>query len=186
MARNKFTPVAGGIDSGVSADVDGNPIVNGSGGGTGTGDTVIDPGSLAGPGNSIEGSGDGKQRKKRGPNKSKNTQNRSLDLGTVQNSLIIAHYGLAAAFNAPELALTQDQADAYARAASDVMSHYDMGATAKTIAWVNLVTAMGGIYWGKLSAIAARKASEKAQKVRSNGAANPLDSLIPRASMGMV
>jgi hypothetical protein len=88
--------------------------------------------------------------------------------------------GLAAAFSASELALTEQQAEAYAAAASDVMSHYDMGATAKTIAWVNLLAAMGGIYWQKIGQISARKAGEKAARVKA--AVSPL---IPRTDMHM-
>lgn len=85
----------------------------------------------------------------------------------------------ASVFGASELALTEDQAAVYAVAAQDVLSHYDVGATAKTIAWVNLVGIMVGVYGTKMSEIAKRKAAEKAARVK---AANN-SQLVPRADM---
>jgi hypothetical protein len=90
--------------------------------------------------------------------------------------------GLAMTFQAQELALTVEQADAYAIAAQDVMAHYDMGTTAKTMAWVNLMGAMGAIYWDKFKQVSARKSAEKAARVASSSASN----FIPRANMGAV
>lgn len=181
MAKRIFKPVDGGINTDPIGD-EITPGTDTSGGSGGSGGVSLNPaelGNVPGTG-AIDGTeGTGKQKRKRGPNKSKRE---ALDLGTVKNTLIFAHFGLAGAFNAPELALTQEQADVYAAAASDVLSYYDTGATAKTIAWVNLLSAMGGIYYNKITQISSRKAVERAQKVREQAVQNS----VPRAAMGVV
>ena len=183
MAKRVFRAAEGGIAS--TTDPDNgelNDVVSGVGSG-GSGGTT-DPSTLtSGNGDvgngTIDGTeGTGKQRRKRAPNKTKKAP---LDLTTVQNSLVILHFGLAGAFNAPELALTSDQAQAYAMAASDVLQYYDTGATAKTIAWVNLLSAMGGIYYTKFAQINQRKAAERAAKVRELNSGT-----VPRSAMGVV
>ena len=157
---------------------DGTSLAGGDGNGAGT--VTLDPGTL-GTG-SDGGTGDitgteGTGKKQRKPRVAK-AKAQPLDINTVKNSLILLHMGVAAALSSSELMLSSTEADAYAIAVSDVMSHYDTGATAKTMSWINLVGAVGGIYWGKMAAVGKRKAGEKAAQVQAG--------TISRASMGQI
>ena len=100
----------------------------------------------------------GKPRGKRGAGAS--TQG-SLGLTHLATLLASLHIGLAVALDAPELALTPDQADALANATADVLACYDVGMSAKNAAWLNLAMTAGGIYGGKLIALSARKRAHR-------------------------
>lgn len=152
MAKLKFSPVAGGVLSGIGAtDDDTNNANSGNfGGGTGGEDTgVTDPGTVT-----ASNAGGGKERKKRGPNKGK-AQTAQMDVATLKNSLVFMHIIAAGIIGSPHIALTNDQADLYAAAVGDVMKHYDTSVPAKTLAWMNLAAAAGGIYYQKVLQIAA-------------------------------
>lgn len=170
-------------DANPGGDYDATNPAGGNGDGSLTGGLdggiTLDPASLGTGTGTIDGT-EGTGKKSRKPRTPKASKQAPLDINTVKNSLIIAHMGLAMTFQAQELALTNEQADAYAIAAQDVLSHYDTGATAKTMAWVNLMAAMGGIYWTKFQQVANRKNAERAARV---AAVNPN---ISRAQMGAV
>jgi hypothetical protein len=154
MAKLKFGPVEGGIQLGAGengGDVN-NPDSGNLGGRGGTEDNgVTDPATVTASGT---GSG-GKERKKRGPNKGK-AENKQMDVATLKNSLVFMHIIAAGVFGSPELALNTEQADLYASAVADVMKHYDTSVPAKTLAWMNLAAAAGGIYYQKVVEIGSR------------------------------
>lgn len=62
---------------------------------------------------------------------------------------------------APELELTEAEAKQYAEGVALVARHYDVGASAKTLDWFNLMTTMGSIYGMRAIAIAARRRAER-------------------------
>lgn len=52
----------------------------------------------------------------------------------------------AAFLSMPGLMLTEDESKNLAKAVAKVQAHYDIAASAKTLAWANLVFVAGGIY----------------------------------------
>lgn len=73
------------------------------------------------------------------------------------------HFGLAIAVKAPELQLNDAEAKQYAESIALVARHYDVGASAKTLDWFNLGTAMVAIYGTRFMMIADRRRRERAQ-----------------------
>ena len=71
------------------------------------------------------------------------------------------HFGLGIMLKAPELELSDDEAKQYAKGVAMVARHYDMGASAKTLDWFNLMTTMASIYGVRVIAIAARRKAER-------------------------
>ncbi len=159
MADLKLKPVEGGIRfrTGQIDDNVGGVDGGNQDGGTGGDNGITNPGDVTGG-----SSAPVKERKKRGPNKGK-SQDAQLDLATLKNSLVFMHIIAAGVFGSPELALTGEQADLYASAVSDVMKHYDTSVPAKTLAWMNLAAAAGGIYYQKVIAIGSRPEQPKSR-----------------------
>lgn len=75
--------------------------------------------------------------------------------------MISVHFGLSIVVKAKELELTQDEARAYAESVAMVARHYDVGASAKTLDWFNLLTTMGSIYGLRVMMIAERRRRER-------------------------
>lgn len=91
-----------------------------------------------------------RERKKRGPNKAKN---KPLDIVDIRDTLVTSHFLAANFLRCPEIALTADQAETMARAASRLSEYYDFQIAGKTAAIVNFAIAFGGVYAGKAAAI---------------------------------
>lgn len=96
----------------------------------------------------------------------------SLGVDDVKFGLILLHGVAANAFQAPELALTEPQADAYAKALHHVSTFYDLDVAPKYAAWGMLATVAGGIYFEKIAALSNRRRLEK-QKPRLAVAPQP-------------
>lgn len=128
---------------------------------------VIDPAGVDTDygGASDSEAGERKERKKRGPNKAKSKERDLVLVETLKGTMIIAHLGLAVALKSPEFALTEQQAEAMAKATEHVLSFYDTEVPAKTMAWVNLGMLAGGIYLEKAGQVAMRKRSDAARPV---------------------
>ena len=73
--------------------------------------------------------------------------------------------------SSPEWQMTEQEASEYAKALAAVSRHYDMGASAKTLDWINLGTTMASIYGVRVMAISARR---KDAKQRGGNNAPPL------------
>lgn len=69
---------------------------------------------------------------------------------------------MSLALSAPEMELTEAEAEQYAKSVGTVARHYDMGASAKTLDWFNLLTTMGAIYGVRVMQIANRRKDERA------------------------
>jgi hypothetical protein len=70
----------------------------------------------------------------------------------------------ATILNVPELAMSQPEAKNLSEAIARVASHYDIGASEKTLAWVNLAVVAGGLYGTRAYAYHLRLKAEAAQK----------------------
>lgn len=73
------------------------------------------------------------------------------------------------ALQAPEFQLKEEEAEAYAKAVASVARHYDMGASAKTLDWFNLLTTMGSIYGVRVMEVVARRKGGRRPTPATNG-----------------
>lgn len=101
-------------------------------------------------------------RKSGGPTAAKREKMSSKQLSGI---LLIGHSAVAEMTQINELVISEDEAGQLAAAIVDVMQHYDFEASAKTLAWANLVGTMAVIYgvklWGFLDAQKERQKSTK-------------------------
>lgn len=85
---------------------------------------------------------------------------------------------LAMQTKTPELALHPDEGAAFMAAAQNVMRHYSVETTQKTLDWIAFASCVGGMYGSRAMAIAARRGMEKREEgqvipFRRNRAASP-------------
>lgn len=64
----------------------------------------------------------------------------------------------------PELALADEEARSIAKAVARVSEHYDIAASEKTLAWVNLAMIAGSVYGPRILAYELRKKAENDAK----------------------
>lgn len=74
------------------------------------------------------------------------------------------HAMLAAQTNTPELMLQEDEAKAFMKAAQNVMRHYSVAATQKTLDWISFAGVAGGMYGTRFFAISMRRKMEAAER----------------------
>jgi hypothetical protein len=67
---------------------------------------------------------------------------------------------LAAGLAAPELELSETEAETVSKNIVAVARHYDLQQTAKATDWGNLVVSLGVVYGGRIIRISARKKAE--------------------------
>lgn len=91
----------------------------------------------------------------------------SLDVNSIQFALTGIHALLAVGMSAPELTLTDTEAETVAKNVVAVARHYDLQQTAKATDWGNLIVSLGVVYGGRLMSIGFRKQAEK--KARGAG-----------------
>lgn len=84
------------------------------------------------------------------------------------------HMMVAAKTNTPELAISLDEGLAFMGAAQNVMRHYSVEATQKTLDWIALAGIAGGMYLTRCVAISQRLAQEKAERQAAGGAGQVL------------
>lgn len=85
----------------------------------------------------------------------------SLDVNSIQFALTGIHSLLAVAMSAPELALSDTEAETVAKNIVAVGRHYDLQQTAKATDWGNLIVSLGVVYGGRIMSVGMRKAAEK-------------------------
>lgn len=102
----------------------------------------------------------------------------SIDVNSVQFALTGIHALLAAGLTAPELELSETEAETVAKNIVAVTRHYDLQQTAKATDWGNLVVSLGVVYGGRIIRISARKRDEKA---KARGATAPSTGFVPTA-----
>lgn len=66
----------------------------------------------------------------------------------------------------PELEITESEGKAFTDAAKNVMRHYSVTTTQKTIDWIALIGTAGGIYGTRIAAYNIRKRNEANQRQR--------------------
>jgi hypothetical protein len=64
-----------------------------------------------------------------------------------------------------EFALDPDESAQFADAAKEVMRHYPIGLSEKTLAWINLAIVGGGIYGTRFMAYNLRKSAERKARI---------------------
>lgn len=110
---------------------------------------------------------DGSPRKKRGrkagPNSAAKEKGASVD--GIKSAIFSIHLILATTLKVPELALSQEESDAVARAIADVASHYPIAVDPKTMAWINLGMCLGTVYGTRAISYGIRKRTEKKEQV---------------------
>lgn len=74
------------------------------------------------------------------------------------------HAVLAQRTNTPELAIGMDEGAAFMGAAQNVMRHYSVEATQKTLDWISFAGVAGGMYLTRAVAITNRLAVEKRER----------------------
>lgn len=77
--------------------------------------------------------------------------------------LVAGHALLAEAMKTPEFALTPIEADTLAGSIGKVLKLYDIGMTAKAVAYSELIMACGGIYGPRLALVALKKKAAQQQ-----------------------
>lgn len=83
-----------------------------------------------------------------------------------------AHILLAAKTNTPELVISEDEGAAFMKAAQNVLRHYSVETTQKTLDWIALLGVAGGIYGTRVGAIMMRNNQEKKER-RATGNVTP-------------
>lgn len=122
---------------------------------------------------------DGTWRKKRGRKASSASSGNRYGRGSTQKSnkanieslasiLAIVHAGLASATKTPEIVLDGDDADALAKAATNVLVEFDVTPNPKVQAVVGLVMTCGAVYGPKAYLIKERLKEEKSNGKRSD------------------
>ena len=162
-----------------------------------TGENVIDPrqiifteeGGAAGPGGDDSGAepGPGTGKKKGRPVGSVNKQkDKTLSVDGIVFSLTGIHALLAAALQAPELVLSQQEAEYVAKSYTAVARHYDMQASQKAVDIGNLVVTIGIVYGSRLVSIGARRKAARDAKRAGTPAVvvQPAPAAPPRAATG--
>lgn len=95
--------------------------------------------------------------------------------------LLSVHFGVSILLAAPEIQLSPEEAKEFADAAVNVAKHYDIGASAKALAWTDLAMVAGSIYGVRVMAVMGRKQAARSGMAppRPNGvdrpAAGPID-----------
>lgn len=77
----------------------------------------------------------------------------ALDLSSLQAMFVGAHVMLAAALQTPEFAISEDEGRSFAQAASNVMRHYNVQTTQKTVDWIALIGISAQIYVPRIIAV---------------------------------
>lgn len=73
------------------------------------------------------------------------------------------HFGVGILLGAPEIQLSEAEAKEFADAAVNVAKHYDIGASAKALAWTDLAMVAGSIYGVRVMQIMGRKQAATTQ-----------------------
>lgn len=85
-------------------------------------------------------------------------------LDGIEGILLSMHLMASTFLKVPELALSDDEAKKLTTAIARVASHYDVSASDKSLAWVNLAMCAGGIYGTRIWAYQLRTKSEEEAK----------------------
>lgn len=79
------------------------------------------------------------------------------------------HAILAAQTNTPELAISEQEGKDFTKAAQNVMRHYSVQTTQKTLDWISFAGVCAGMYGTRFLAISVRKKMERGAKSEPRG-----------------
>lgn len=99
-----------------------------------------------------------------GPAPGKN-QKVALDLSSITGLFVGLHVVIAEASKTPEIAINMQEGDHIMRAAQNVMRHYNVQSTQKTLDWISLVGACSMVYVPRIVTIAANKRAREAVNI---------------------
>jgi hypothetical protein len=74
------------------------------------------------------------------------------------------HVLLAERTNVPQLAITEDEGKSFMSAAQNVMRHYSVETTQKTLDWIAFAGVSAGIYMPRLAAIGIERRANKERR----------------------
>lgn len=141
---------------------------------------IANAGSVASGGDNASGPGEKRRGRppgsgNKGPRQASGTGKAAskapLDVNAIQFALTGIHALLAAGLSAPELTLSDAEAEIVSKNIVAVARHYDLQATAKATDWGNLIVSLGVVYGGRFVSLTARKRQENA--MRRQQRANP-------------
>lgn len=138
--------------------------------------SVIDPASVgnnASAGNADGGDGDTSGRKPRSDRGKPRTRREKTDgstslieLGSFAELLVSTHAMLATVTGIPELVIAQQEGDTLAKAAGDVLRHYDVPLVSQsTLDHIRLLQVVATIYGTRVFAASMRRTAERAKPV---------------------
>lgn len=146
--------------------------------GPGSGHARVDDGGFIDPGDAAAASGAGPEpaSRGRGPGRKfagsgateggkaaagtgKAQKTAPLDLTSLTGLFVGLHIALARAADMPELAIDEASAKGYLLAAQNVLRHYNVAATQKTLDWGAFMAATVGLYGPRIAAGMARRAA---------------------------
>jgi hypothetical protein len=139
------------------------------------GGNAVDPGSVTGEPAEPALTATGRKRradfgKPRGPRgtrsaKKEKIQVSTLDLSGLTAMFVGAHLMLSQATRTPEIAITDDEGKHFMDAAKNVMRHYSVESTQKTLDWIAFVGVGFEIYGTRAIAISVRHRTEKGKPI---------------------
>lgn len=91
----------------------------------------------------------------------------SLDLSSITGLFVGLHVLLAQAVDTPEIAITDDEGKQFLKAAQNVMRHYSVSTTQKTLDYMAFFGVAASIYAPRIAAVGFRRRAEKAAPVES-------------------
>lgn len=152
------------IVGGIAGDSDGaDSADNSTASAVADGPIIIDPSAVTGDDGpaAVDSTEPARKRRGRKPGSVSSKKTSSLDINGVENILYSIHTMLAAMTSVPEWQLDKSEARMLAEASASVAAHYDVSASAKTIAWTNLIMVAGTVYGTRIIAIRARNKKDK-------------------------
>jgi hypothetical protein len=92
-----------------------------------------------------------------------------VDLSSLTGLFVGAHLQLAAATQTPELVISDDEGKQFLNSAQDVLRHYSVETTQKTIDWIAFIGSFGMMYGTRYIAISNRHARERKERGGERG-----------------
>jgi hypothetical protein len=112
------------------------------------------------------------------PRGTRNTQTKAsfvqVDLSSITGLFVGLHLVIAQTASLPELAITDDEGEQFMKVAQNVMRHYNVQTTQKTLDWVAFAGVTATIYGTRVYAIMNREPSRPAAPSRPSATVTPL------------
>lgn len=97
----------------------------------------------------------------------------ALDLSSITGLFVGLHVVIAQASKTPELAITMEEGGHIMTSAQNVMRHYNVQSTQKTLDWISLAGAVSMVYVPRVIAIAANKRARTIEQPRPQNSMAP-------------